>query len=318
MSHEKIPLGISTCLLGYNVRYNGGHKKDRFILQTLGDYFDYVPVCPEVECGMPIPRESMRLEGEPDDYRLITHKTKEDKTGQMMRWGRKRLRELEEKDLCGYIFKSKSPSSGLFRVKIYAPEGHHVWNTGTGIWAGMFRDHFPLLPLEEDGRLHDPALRENFIERVFVFKRWRDFAKKKTGYGELVDFHTRHKLLIMSHDVEAYRRMGKLVAEGRNRNFDELLDEYLGMLLSAMTKLGTIRKHINVLQHILGYFKKQLSSDEKQEFLQILDQYRQGHFPLIVPVTMLNHFVRKYGNEYLEKQWYLNPHPTEMKLRTHV
>jgi len=318
MSHEKIPLGISTCLLGYSVRYNGGHKMDRFILQTLGDYFDYVPVCPEVECGMPIPRESMRLEGEPDNYRLITHKTKEDKTGQMIAWGRSRLKELEEKDLCGYIFKSKSPSSGLFRVKIYAPEGHHVWNTGTGIWAGMFRDHFPLLPLEEDGRLHDPVLRENFIERVFVFKRWRDFIKKGPGYGDLVDFHTRHKLLIMSHDVELYRGMGKLVAEGRNLDFEELLDKYLGMLLSAMIKLGTIRKHINVLQHIQGYFKAQLSSDEKQEFLEILDRYRKGHFPLIVPVTMLNHFVRKYGNEYLEGQCYLNPHPTEMRLRTHV
>ncbi|WP_319562931.1 DUF523 and DUF1722 domain-containing protein [Marispirochaeta sp.] len=318
MSNEKIPLGISTCLLGQSVRYNGGHKMDRFILHTLGDYFEYVPVCPEVECDMPIPRESMRLEGNPEEYRLITHKTKEDRTRQMQEWAHERLKELEDKDLCGYIFKSKSPSSGLFRVKIYAPEGHHVWNTGTGIWAGMFREHFPLLPLEENGRLHDPALRENFIERVFVFKRWRDFIAQKPGYGDLVEFHTRHKLLIMSHDIQLYRSMGKLVAEGRKQAFDDLLDEYLKMLLAAMIKPGTVKKHVNVLQHIMGYFKKELSSDEKQEFLEIMDQYRREHLPLIVPVTILNHFIRKYGNEYLEKQWYLHPHPTEMKLRTHV
>lgn len=318
MSNEKIPLGISACLLGQSVRYNGGHKMDRFILQTLGDYFTYVPVCPEVECGMPIPRESMRLEGNPAEYRLITHKTKEDKTQQMREWARKRLKELENTDLCGYIFKSKSPSSGLFRVKIYAPEGHHVWNTGSGIWAGMFRENFPLLPLEEDGRLHDPKLRENFIERVFVFKRWRDFIESKPAYGNLVEFHTRHKLLIMSHDLQFYRSMGKLVAEGRKQAFNELLDKYLKMLLAAMAKLGTTKKHVNVLQHILGYFKKELSANEKQEFLEITEQYRREHLPLVVPVTMLNHFVRKYRNEYLEKQWYLHPHPTERRLRTHV
>lgn len=318
MSDEAIPLGISTCLLGQSVRYNGGHKRDRFILQTLGDYFSYVPVCPEVECGMPIPRESMRLVGTEENYRLLTHNTKEDKTDQMIRWAEKRLTELEEKELCGYIFKSKSPSSGLYRVKIYSPDGKRVWNTGSGIWAAMFAAHFPLIPVEEDGRLHDPALRENFIERVFVFKRWRDMVKKSPSYGDLVRFHTRHKLLIMSHDLSLYRSMGKLVAEGKPGPFSEVLGAYLQQLLSAMKKLSSVKKNTNVLHHIMGHFKQELSPDEKQELLGIIDQYRQGHLPLIVPVTLLNHYVRKYEKEYLAEQWYLNPHPTEMKLRTHV
>lgn len=318
MPEEAIPLGISTCLLGENVRYNGGHKRDRFILHTLGDYFSYVPVCPEVECGMSIPRESMRLVGTEDEYRLITHKSKEDKTEQMVAWAEKRLKELETKELCGYIFKSKSPSSGLYRVKIYSPDGKRVWNTGSGIWAGMFAAHFPLIPVEEDGRLHDPALRENFIERVFVFKRWRDMLKGDVSYGELVRFHTRHKLLIMSHDLGLYRSMGKLVADGKSLPFREVLDEYLSQLLTAMKKLTTLKKNSNVLQHIMGHFKQELSSDEKQELLGIIEQYRKGNIPLIVPITLLNHYVRKYAKEYLAEQWYLNPHPTEMKLRTHV
>ena len=205
--------------MGESVRYNGGHKKDNFILQTLKDYFDFIPVCPEVECGMPVPRESMRLEGSPDDYRLITHKTKADKTDMMRDWGKKRLEELAPEGLCGYIFKSKSPSSGLHRVRIYSPDNKQIWNTGRGIWAAMFTRRFPLIPVEEDGRLHDPALRENFIEKVFVFKRWRDFSGESPGFGGLVRFHTRHKLLVMSHDVSLYRSMGKLVAEGKSRNF---------------------------------------------------------------------------------------------------
>ena len=323
---DRIPIGISTCLLGYNVRYNGGHKRDRFILQTLGDYFEYVPVCPEVECGMSTPRESMRLVGTLEEYRLLTHTTKIDKTDQMLTWADKRLDDLETKQLCGYIFKSKSPSSGLHRVKIYSPDGKRVWNSGRGIWAGKFADRFPLLPLEEDGRLHDPALRENFIERVFVFKRWRDLVEpsprslpgSSPKYGAVVEFHTRHKLLIMSHDLGIYRAMGKLVAGGKSLPPKEFLDSYLILLLKAMGKLATVKKHTNVLHHILGYFKKELTPDEKQEALEIIGDYHQGHLPLIVPVTLMNHFVRKFDQEYLAKQWYLKPHPTEMKLRTHV
>ncbi len=318
MNEKPILIGISTCLTGKSVRYNGGHKKDAFLLNTLGQYFDYIPVCPEVECGMPIPRESMRLEGTPEKYRLITHKTKSDKTDIMQTWGESRLQDLAPLDLCGYIFKSKSPSSGLHRVKIYSSDSSHIWHTGRGIWADMFTRRFPLIPVEEDGRLHDPGLRENFIEKVFVFQRWREFLKAEPGYGDLVKFHTRHKLLIMSHDVSLYRSMGRLVADSRREPFQDLLKTYLSQLLQAMDRLGTVKKHLNVLQHIMGYFKSELSGDEKQELTDLLDQYRNGNLPLIVPVTMLNHYVRKYDEKYLTQQWYLHPHPVEMKLRTYI
>jgi uncharacterized protein YbgA (DUF1722 family)/uncharacterized protein YbbK (DUF523 family) len=314
---EKIPIGISTCLLGEKVRYDGGHKHDRFITQTLGRFFRFVPVCPEVECGLPVPRESMRLEGDPAHPRLITHKTKTDHTERMRGWGKGRLEELASADLCGYIFKSKSPSSGMERIKIYG-EGGSIYPKGRGIWAAMFMDRFPLLPVEDEGRLHDPRLRENFIERVFVMKRWRAAEAGRRTRGGLVDFHTRHKLLILSHDVEAYRRLGRLVGRAPDLSLDELFARYLELLSEALKKQATERKHANVLQHLLGYFKKQLSGDEKQEVLDLIDRYKEGLLPLVVPVTLINHYVRKYGEPYLERQVYLNPHPVELKLRTHV
>ena len=178
---EKIKLGISTCLLGETVRYDGRHKLDRFLMNTLGQYVEYVPVCPEVECGLGVPRESMHLEGDPDSPRLVTTRTKQDMTDRMVQWARKRVVELEKEDLCGFIFKSNSPSSGMERVRVYNEKGMPV-KKGIGIFAGIFMDRFPLLPAEEEGRLHDPELRENFIERIFTLKQWREvLAKKRVG-----------------------------------------------------------------------------------------------------------------------------------------
>src|SRR4030043_1638385 len=187
---EKIRLGISTCLLGENVRYDGGHKFDPFLMDTLGQYVEYVPVCPEVECGLPIPREAMHLEGNPDSPRLVTIRTKQDMTDRIVKWARKRGGGLEKEDLCGFIFKSDSPSSGMKRIKGYNDKGMPV-KKGVGIFAGIFMGHFPLLPVEDEGRLHDPDLRENFIERIFTLKRWRDALAKKESRGVVVDFHTR-------------------------------------------------------------------------------------------------------------------------------
>jgi uncharacterized protein YbbK (DUF523 family) len=197
---EKIKLGISTCLLGENVRYDGGHKLDQFLTETLGQYVEYVPVCPEVECGLPIPRESMHLEGDPESPRLITSKTKQDMTGHMVSWAKKRVVELEKEGLCGFIFKSDSPSSGMERVKVYNEKGMPV-KKGVGMFAKIFMDHFPLLPVEDEGRLHDPKLRENFIERIFTLKRWREVLMRKESRGNVVNFHTQHKLLILSHSL---------------------------------------------------------------------------------------------------------------------
>ena len=314
---DRIKLGVSSCLLGQEVRYDGGHKLDRFIRDTLGRYVEYVPVCPEVECGLPIPREAMHLYGDPAAPRLVAVKTRRDFTEQMQRWGRGRLADLEKQDLCGYIFKSKSPSSGLERIKVYDEKGR-ASHQGVGLWARMFQDRFPLLPVEDEGRLHDPLLREMFIERIFVFKRWRETLEHRPALGGLMDFHTRHKLLVMAHSPENYRRLGRLVAEGRNRPLKGLFSEYLELLHRALALKTTPPKNVNVLHHLLGYFKKQLSSEEKQEFLEITQAYAQGQVPLIVPVTLINHYVRKYDQPYLKGQYYLNPHPLELKLRNHA
>jgi uncharacterized protein YbgA (DUF1722 family)/uncharacterized protein YbbK (DUF523 family) len=312
-----IRLGISTCLLGEKVRYDGGHKLDRFLTDTLGRYVEYVPVCPEVECGLPVPREAMHLEGDPERPRLVTVKTKQDKTDQMLRWARKRVAELEGENLAGFIFKSKSPSSGMERVKVYDKKGAPAGN-GVGMFARTFMEHFPLLPVEEDGRLHDPAIRENFIERVFTLARWREALADSRSRGTLVEFHTRHKLLILSHHEERYRELGRLVARAKETPLSDLLEKYQADLLETLAYRTTPKKHANVLMHILGYFKDRLTTEEKQELLDVIDLHRNGIVPLLVPVTLVNHYVRKYREPYLMKQYYLNPHPVELQLRNHV
>jgi uncharacterized protein YbgA (DUF1722 family)/uncharacterized protein YbbK (DUF523 family) len=310
-------IGISSCLLGNEVRWNAGHKLDKYLANTLGQFVEYVPVCPEVEAGFGIPRESMRLVGDPESPRLITFKSKTDHTDQMTRWAEKRVKELEKEDLCGFVFKSDSPSSGMIRVKVYNEKGMPE-KKGVGMFARVFMDHFPLIPVEDDGRLNDPAIRENFIERIFTLKRWRDTVARSPSLGNLVDFHSRNKLLLLSHSQRHYRSMGKLVAEGKKMPPAERYSRYERLMIEALSLKTTINKNINVLQHLMGYFKKQLSSDEKQELLEILDQYRNERVPLIVPVTLINHYVRKYDQPYLKQQTYLNPHPLELKLRTHV
>jgi len=314
---EKNKLGISTCLLGENVRYDGGHKLDRFLTDTLGQYVQYVPVCPEVECGLGVPRESMRLEGNPDSPRLVTTRTKQDRTDPMVRWARKRVIDLEKEDLCGFIFKSDSPSSGMERVKVYHEKGMPV-KKGIGMFARIFMEHFPLLPVEDEGRLHDPELRENFIERIFALKRWREVLTKKESRGNVVDFHTKHKLLILSHSPRHYRMMGSFVARAKDLPLKKLYWQYQTLLMESLKLKATPKKNANVLQHMMGYFKEQLSSDEKQEWLEVIDHYRKEYIPFIVPMTLINHYVRKYDQPYLKQQVYLNPHPLELQLRNRV
>jgi len=314
---KTIKLGISSCLLGERVRWDGAHKLDRYLTDTLGKFVEYVPVCPEVECGFGTPREPFRQVGDPDSPRLITSRTKIDYTDRMNRWARKRVIELEKEDLCGFIFKSRSPSSGMERVKVYNEKGIPV-KKGVGMFARAFMEHFPLIPVEEDGRLHDPILRENFIERVFAFKRWRETLAEKESRGDLVNYHTKHKMLILSHSPEHHRIMGKLVARAKDIPLKDLHKQYQKLLMEALRLKSTTKKNTNVLTHILGYFKKQLSADEKQELLEIIDLYRGASVPLIVPITLINHYVRKYDQPYLKEQYYLNPHPLELQLRNHV
>ena len=314
---EKIKLGISTCLLGENVRFDGGHKLDRYLTDTLGQFVEYVPVCPEVECGFGVPRESFRLVGDPGNPRLVTSRTNQDHTERMAAWAKKRVAELEKENLCGFIFKSGSPSSGMERVRMYDHNGVPS-KVGVGIFARIFMDHFPLLPVEEEGRLHDPRLRENFIERIFALKRWRDGLKEKPSLKALVAFHTRNKLLLLAHSPQHHRQMGKLVAGGKELPLKELYARYQEIFLEALQLKTTNKKHTNVLMHMLGYFKGQLSAGEKQEMLELIDQYRLEALPIVVPMTLMSHYVRKYNEPYLKEQTYLQPHPAELHLRNHV
>lgn len=316
MDHKPL-VGISTCLLGENVRYDGGHQLDRYLRDTLGRHVDFVPVCPEVECGLGVPREAMRLVEADGAVRLLTRDSGTDVTAIMQSWMTGRLGELARLPLCGFIFKAKSPSSGLHRIKIYHRDGG-VRHNGTGIFAAGFTAAFPHIPAEDDGRLHDPGLRENFIERIFIMQRWHELTREKKSRGRLVSFHARHKYQLMAHCPATLKELGALVASGANHPTDALHDMYLDTMTRALGKLATIRKNTNVLLHIMGYFKKQLTADEKVELREIIDRYHAGLVPLIVPMTLINHHLRKHPSPYLLDQMYLNPHPLELMLRNHV
>ncbi len=313
----RLRLGISTCLLGEPVRYDGGHKRDRFLTDILGRFVEYVPVCPEVECGLPVPREAMRLVGDPGHPRLVTQRSAIDHTERLREWSEKRVRELEKEELCGFVFKQSSPSSGMERVKVYNDSGV-AQKVGVGLFAQAFMNHFPLIPTEEEGRLHDVRLRENFIERLFAFKRWQDSVSAKPNAAALMEFHGRHKLLLMAHDVKSVSQLGRLIAKVDEASCRDVADRYIQQFMGAMKKQATTAKNVNVMMHILGYFKKQLNNDEKQETLELIAQYRQGHLPLIVPLTLFNHYVRKYDQAYLRRQHYLKPGPLELHLRNHA
>ncbi len=318
ISPETLKLGVSACLLGERVRYDGQHKRDTFVCDTLGPLVTYVPVCPEVECGLPVPREPMHLAGNPADPKLVTTRTGIDHTNRMKSWAATRVRELEAEGLCGFIFKSKSPSSGMERVKVYHEEKNMLTGRAPGMFARAFMDHFPLLPVEEEGRLNDPGLRENFIERIFTLKRYRDAMRNARKISALTTFHAQHKQLLMAHDPAATRALGKRLATAGKLPLKEVRSWYESDLLTILSKMATLRKHTDVLMHMMGYFKKHLSAEEKAELLEIIGQFKAGLIPLIVPVTLLQHYVRKYKEPYLADQVYLNPHPIELKLRNHA
>ena len=314
---EPIRILISSCLLGEKVRYDGGHKREGYLVETLGRFVEWVPVCPEVDCGLPTPREAMRLVGDPKSPQLVTSKGGVDHTEQMSEFARKKIKELEGLNLCGYICKKDSPSSGMERVKVYGDSGIPA-KVGAGLFTKAFMDHFPLIPVEEEGRLNDPVLREMFIGRVFTLRRFRDLLAQGKTRGGLVSFHTDHKLLLLSHDRKGYTEMGRLVAAAKELAPSVLYDRYQKLLMQALSAKPTVKKSADVLLHMMGHFKTVLTSDEKQELLEVITRYRQKLIPIIVPVTLIGHYVRKYRVSYLERQVFLNPHPVELMLRNHV
>jgi uncharacterized protein YbgA (DUF1722 family)/uncharacterized protein YbbK (DUF523 family) len=313
----KICIGVSSCLLGNPVRYDGGHKHDRYITDVLAKYFEFVPVCPEVECGLPVPRESMRLFGDSKAPRLITSRTGIDHTEKMLSFCRRKISELETEDLCAFIFKKDSPSSGLHRVKLYGKSGS-TRKAGRGLFAAAVTEHFPGLPVEEEGRLHDAVLRENFIEKVFCYRRWKNFLNNNPDYRKLIDFHACHKLQLMAHSQKNLSIMGKLVAAGKTLPREQLLQEYENNLMETLAFKATVKKNVNVLHHIIGYFKKKIGVDDKAELIKLIDNYSRSLVPLVVPLTMIVHYIRKYDIAYLQNQTYLEPHPAELMLRNHV
>lgn len=313
----EVRIGVSSCLLGEKVRFDGGHKHDRYLTGTLAGLVKFVPVCPELELGLGVPRETLRLERADGAIRMITNKTGIDHTAAMKRFAEKRVTALQKDDLSGYLFKKDSPSCGVFRVKIYDGHGSPS-RTGRGLFAEELIARLPHLPVEEEGRLHDPRLRENFFERVFAYRRLVELFRGSWTTRDLVAFHTREKMLLRSHCEVSYRELGRCVADAKGMSRPALRERYQALFMEAMGRMATTRRHTNVLQHILGYFKKALSSEERAQVCGVIEEYRIGRIPLIVPLTLIRHFVHIHRIEYLAGQTYLSPHPRELMLRNHV
>ena len=317
MTDSQIRLGISRCLLGDEVRFDGGHKRDHFLTDVLGRYVEWVPVCPEVEAGLGTPREAMRLVGDSPHPRLMTITSKHDHTETMNTMIVERLESLNKLGLSGFVFKKGSPSCGVERVRMYTERGMPS-HTGPGIFAQAFRNQFPLIPVEEEESLYDPALRENFIERVFCYRRFQDLVRNGVTRQALVRFHTIHKYLLLSHSQSHYEAIGRLVSQVDRHRPKELTVKYGALFMKALAVQATVRKHVNVLHHIVGYFKTRMKGLEKAELFGIIADYHRGLTPLIVPLTLIRHYVRVFNVDYIRDQVYLNPHPKERMLRNHV
>jgi uncharacterized protein YbgA (DUF1722 family)/uncharacterized protein YbbK (DUF523 family) len=314
---SKPKLGISACLLGQRVRYDGGHKREHFLTDLFGKFVEWIPICSEVEVGMGVPRETVRLVGTPIHPRMIAEKSGKDWTQAMSRFAAQRVREIANQNLSGYVFKKNSPSCGMERVRVYNSKGMPE-RQGRGLFAAALINQCPLLPVEEEGRLKDLKLRENFIERVFAYHRWLQATSSRKSPGALVRFHTSHKYLLLAHSQRHYRQLGRLVASAKQRSLAAVYDDYARVFMAALAAHATEKSHANVLDHMMGYFSKQLTAPERQELVQLIGDFRRRLIPLIVPITLMRHYSRKYQVEYLQGQLYLEPSPKELMLRNHV
>ncbi|MES9926937.1 MAG: DUF523 and DUF1722 domain-containing protein [Candidatus Thiodiazotropha sp. 6PDIVS] len=301
---KKPIIGISACLLGHQVRYDGGHKRDSFIVEHLQEHLDFLPICPETGIGLGIPRPTIRLVGNPEQPHLVGVKDPSiDLTDKMQHYALEQTRNLHH--LSGYVLKKSSPSCGMTRVKVYSEKGTHSVAKGIGIFAGVLLQNLPLLPVEEEGRLNDPTLRENFINRIYVYQRWQALLNKGLTAAELIAFHTDHKYLVMSHSQAGYQRLGRLLSNFSDNGLDKIAELYIEELMNTLKRRVNRSRHVNVLQHIMGYLKKRISSDDKVELIECIEAYRRKETPLIVPMTLLKHYFRLHPDNYMSRQVYL-------------
>ena len=332
---KKITLGISSCLLGHKVRYNGGHKRSSFCVNTLDRFFHFEPICPELAIGLGIPREPIRLVGKLADSSLSTEQNASsapgkklnirvvgtdnaelDVTGDLVQYGRQMAGQLSH--ISGYILMQKSPSCGMDRVKVYHQNGHPLRESAPGAYAGALMDSCPLLPVEEEGRLHDPVLCENFFTRVYAYNAWQKMVLAQPSCGALVEFHAVHKYMIMAHYPQGYKHLGQIVAKAGGSSLVALLEEYFEAFMTALKRRANRKSHTNAMMHILGYVKKSVAGKERNQLLTLIEEYRRGMVPLIAPMTMLRHFIENHGNPYIQKQAYLTPHPDQLGLRNQI
>ena len=309
MPGEPVIIGVSACLLGEKVRYDGGDRRDTVVTGLLAVHFRLVPVCPEVECGMTVPREPMRLEGGQDAPRLVTHKSRLDLTDQLLTFTRRRVAELAAVELCGFVGKKGSPSCGVWRVPIHQPGV--ATRSGSGLFVAGLQRELPLLPVVEEGALQDPAGCDHFVERVLALGRWREFCRTDGSAAGLVSFHARHKYQLMAHHPVLARSLGKLVAEGARLASGVLLGRYGTAFMSCLAYEATVRKHVNALQHIAGYFKRVLTAEEKAELQGLIDDFRRGLVPRLAPMALLRQYVCRFDQPYLLEQTYLASRPGE-------
>ncbi|GGO79736.1 hypothetical protein GCM10011348_14770 [Marinobacterium nitratireducens] len=313
---ERIPVGISACLMGEEVRYNGGHKRSRYCLDVLAECFVFRPFCPELAVGLGVPREPIRLVGDPEAPRARGSENENlDVTEALAEKGRMVATRMQ--DLCGYILIKGSPSCGMERVKIYHENG--IPNAaGRGIFAAALMDANPLLPVEEEGRLHDAVLRENFITRVFALQRWKQEVETDPSYHALIQYHSRSKYLLMAHSYQGYRELGRFLAEAHALPLEEAMSTYIGRFMAHMARRASRKSHVNVLMHVLGYLKKSIDGDCKRELLEVIERYRRSEVNLVVPLTLLQHYLNRFGNDYIRSQSYLDPHPYQLGLRNYI
>ena len=312
----KITIGVSACLLGREVRFDGGHKRSRFITDSLARYFELSAFCPEVAIGMGTPRQPIRLTGDVGNPQAVGVKTPELNVTQPLRdYGEKTAGDIH--DLCGFIFKKDSPSCGMERVKVYNDKGM-AERTGTGLFAREIMKAHPLLPVEEEGRLNDADLRDNFITRVYVYARWKALINAGLSKSGLLEFHTGHKYLVMSHSPVRYRGLGQMLSDLTRASLADIADSYIASLMQTLSIPATRKRHTNVLQHLLGYLKNTLDSAHRTDLNETIDAYRRGEYPLVVPIRLLQHHFSMHPHPYIRQQVYLDPHPQALLLRNNL